>query len=139
MILDDLIYTRTQADVDSGTTIGHYNYTDLNRVGEACNYIRDLFASYGYAVPDALRVDWAENELPTFSEMSQYIRTIRALSALVVYMPKVPELPYSMDKFGLTSANNIEEALYHLGRIAELIPATWYECGQAESGGVYIK
>lgn len=137
MILDDLIYTRTQADVDAGTAIGHYNYTDLNRVGEACNYIRDMFASYGYAVPDALRVDWAENELPTAGEMAQYIRTIRALSDIVVYMPRVPDLPFSMAKFGFISANNIEEALYHLGRIAENIPATWYECGQIESGVAY--
>ena len=139
MILDDLIYYRTQADVDGGTAIGYYNYTDLNRAGEACNYIRDMFASYGYAVPDALRVDWTERDLPQYSDTMQYIRVIRALSDIVVYMPRVPDLPFDMAKFGFLSANNIEEALYHLGRIAENIPATWYECGQIESGVAYIK
>lgn len=138
MILDDLIYTRTQADVDNGTALGHYNYTDLNRVGEACNYIRSMFSSYGYAVPDILRTDWAENDLPQHSDMMQYIRVIRALSDIVVYMPRVPELPFSMEKFGFAAANNIEEALHHLGRIAENIPATWFECGQIESGVAYI-
>lgn len=137
MILDNLIYTRTQADVDTGTALGHYNCTDINRVGEACNYIRDMFAEYGYAVPDALRVDWAENDLPKYSDMMQYIRVIRALSDIVVYMPQVPELPFSMAKFDFIKANNIEEALLRLGRIAENIPATWFECGQIESGVAY--
>ena len=137
MILDDLIYSRTQADVDTGTAIGHYNYTDLNRVGEACNYIRGMFASYGYSVPDALRVDWTESDLLQYSDMIQYVRVIRALSDIVVYMQQVPALPFSMAKFGFESANNIEKALYHLGQIAEKIPATWYQCGQIESGVAY--
>lgn len=137
MILDELIYSRTQADVDDGAALGYYNHTDLNRVGEACNYIRGLFSSYGYTVPDILRTDWAENDLPQYSDMMQYIRVIRALSDIVVYMPRVPDLPFSFEKFGFISANNIEEALHHLGRIAENIPATWFECGQIESGVAY--
>lgn len=136
-LLPYLIFIRTREDVAAGNALGTYNANDINRVSEACNYIRGLFASYGYAVPDALRVDWAENDLPTAGEMAQYIRTIRALSDIVVYMPRVPDLPFSMAKFGFISANNIEEALYHLGRIAENIPATWYECGQIESGVAY--
>lgn len=137
MILDDLIYIRTQADVDDGTAIGHYNYTDLNRVGEAVNYIRDMFLEYGYAVPDALRTDWAENDLPQYTDMQNYIRSIRSLCSLVVFMQNPPALPFSMAKLGFASANNIEEALFHLGQIAENIPATWFECGQIESGVAY--
>lgn len=138
MNLDTLIFTRVQADVDAGNALGSYSADDLNRVGEACNYIRDMFASYGYAVPDALRVDWAETDIPRRSDMSAYLRTIRELCALVVFMPKVPDLPFDMGKFTFLSANNIEEALYNLGKIAENIPATWFECGQIESGVAYI-
>ena len=137
-LLPYLIFTRVQADVDAGNALGMYNATDLNRVSEACNYIRYMFASYGYAVPDVLRTNWTASDIPRQADMAAYLRTIRGLCALVVFMKQVPALPFDMARFGFTSANNIEEALYHLGRIAENIPATWYECGQIESGVAYI-
>ena len=70
-ILDTLITNRTQADVDELKSIlavplenwsaetlaefnlarskGSYNYTDLNRVTQAMDYINEQLVGYGYA------------------------------------------------------------------------------------------
>lgn len=71
MILDTLITDRTQADVNRASALnakgydnmtaaekaewdsnlkGSYNASDLNRVGEACDYVANRLHQYGYAV-----------------------------------------------------------------------------------------
>ena len=132
-----LIYNRTPADVAAGNALGTYNAADINRVSEVCNYIGGMFASYGYHVPETLRTDWKETDIPRKSDMEKYIRVIRTLSGLVRFMPVLPDLPQTMERFGFGSANAIEEMLYHLGRMAEKIPSTWFQCGMTESGVIY--
>ncbi|MBQ8402679.1 MAG: hypothetical protein IJX14_12205 [Clostridia bacterium] len=133
-----LVTDRTQADVDAGNEKGTYNAADLNRVSECCNVIGDMMRSYGYAVPDPLRTDWAEGEIPRASEMRGYIRAVRSLCSLVVFMRDAPEITSTMERFGFESANDIERALGHLGPIAEKIPSTWVYCGTVFSGGIYL-
>lgn len=55
-IMDTLITNRTQADVIAGNAKGTYNASDLNRVGEAEEYLHDLFESYGYSMPNYKRI-----------------------------------------------------------------------------------
>ena len=132
-----LIFTRTKKDVISRNALGTYNATDLNRVSETCNYIRNVFTTYGYNVPEILRTDWKDTDIPWKSDMEKYIRVIRTLSGLVRFMPVLPDLPQTMERFGFGSANAIEEMLYHLGDTAEKIPSTWVPCGTVFCGGIY--
>lgn len=55
-IMDTLITNRTQADVIAGNAKGNYNASDLNRVGEAEEYLHDLFEAYGYSMPNYKRI-----------------------------------------------------------------------------------
>lgn len=136
-ILDTLVFSRTMADVVNGTELGHYNAADLNRVSEACNYIGELFASYGYIVPAPLKTDWQIEDIPRVSDMAVYYNTISTLCGIILYAKNPPELPGGMEKLAYIGANSIEECLQLLGKMAEAIPRTWWHCGEIESGVAY--
>lgn len=136
-ILDTLIFSRVLDDVKNGTSLGHYNASDLNRVSEACNCIGEMFASYGYTVPDALKTDWQITDIPRVADMAVYYNTISELCNLILYAKNPPVLPGGMEKLNYIGANSIEECLQLLGKMAEVIPLTWWHCGQIESGVAY--
>ena len=79
-IIDTLITNRTQSDVTRWRTLhdkgwggmtagektewfagvkGAYNAADLNRVGEAIEYIADLFGGFGFPMMITPKTDWA--------------------------------------------------------------------------------
>lgn len=137
MSYTDLITDRVQADVDTGSSRGTYGAADLNRVGRAANAIREMLAEYGYAVPEALRTDWTERDIPRQSDMERYIRVLTALRDYLRFSDTVPPLPGTMDRFTFILANQIESMLSQLGPAVESIPLTWFDSGQIEAGVSY--
>lgn len=137
MSFDDLITNRTQADVDAGNARGSYGSADLNRVGEAANAVREMLAEYGYAVPEALRTDWTDRDIPRQSDMERYIRVLTDLRDSLRFADTVPTLPGTMDRFTFIMANQIEAMLSQLGPAVESIPLTWFDSGQIEAGVAY--
>ena len=136
-ILDSLVTNRTSSDVAAKNSNGTYNYTDLNRVNEAVDYIADMLRSYGYTVNIESAKTWAENDIPFASEMNVYISRVRAL-AVIDFSPRPPTLPPGMDRLTYSGANNIEQFLLELGTIAEKIPRTWYYSGEVYGGEVNL-
>lgn len=136
-ILDSLVFDRTQADVDTGTKKGRYNTADMNRVGEAVAYIRDMFLDYGYMISVNPRVDWTELDIPRRSDMAAYLRNVVLVGDLIVFSRNPPVLPNTLEGMSFRTANNIEKLLHDLGVAAEKIPAAWFQCGQVESGVAY--
>lgn len=55
-IMDTLITDRTQADADAMNEKGTYTAIDMNRVGDAMEYLHNLFESYGYSMPNYKRI-----------------------------------------------------------------------------------
>lgn len=137
MNFTDLITDRTQVDVDSGSARGSYGAADLNRVGAAANAIRAMLADYGYIVPDALREDWTDTDIPRQSDMAQYIRVLTALRDSLRFSDAAVPLPGTMDRFTFIMANQIEAMLSMLGPVVESIPETWFDSGQIEAGVAY--
>lgn len=121
-VIDTLITDRTQADVDALKALladginpadhkGAYNASDLNRVGEAVNYLRERLRPLGIWTDASLRTDWAVTEIPTAGEMAKYLSAVRAIRAAVTdYRPRV-RLPESMTALDYAGANQIEEIL----------------------------
>lgn len=136
-ILDSLVTNRTSSDVAAKNSNGTYNYTDLNRVNEAVDYIAEMLRSYGYAVNIESAKTWAENDIPFASEMNVYISRVRGI-AVIDFSSSPPALPPDMDRLTYSSANNIEEFLKQLGTIAEKIPLTWYYSGEVYGGEVNL-
>ena len=136
--LGTLVFDRSQEDVDARNGKGTYNTADLNRVGEAVAYIRDMFLEYGYKVTVSPRTDWADTDIPTRADMTAYLRNVVLLEDLIIFSENPPKLPVTLEGLTFRTANKIEKLLHDLGVAAEKIPASWFRSGQIESGVAYV-
>lgn len=160
-VIDNLIYDRTQADVDrvyelKGKILagglssltdaekteymagmkGAYNYTDLNRVGQAVSYIAQQMktlpqrvAAYSAARgggnnvtavlpydPESITVspktDWAVTDIPMQAAMETYLVNLTELRGQLTLPADAPTVPTSMRNLTFSIANDIEYLLY---------------------------
>lgn len=112
----ELITDRTAEDVFYENSKGTYNYTDLNRVVGAVNYLVRLFNSYGY-YPDITQpkdTPFVENEIPTETQLNAYINNIKELRRTLAVLKTTPNAPESINFIGHVEANNIEQILLDL-------------------------
>ena len=164
-VIDELIYDRTQADVDRVFALknkilteglsaltseelteymagmkGAYNYTDMNRVGQAVAYIAgrmtalpDELAAYRaekgvdddpiYEVPYdpstvvvAAKTDWAMGDTPTQALAKAYLNNLVVLRKQLTLPAEAPVVPSTLDNLTYTIANEIEYLLYVIDR-----------------------
>lgn len=143
--LDNLVFDRTELDVAelqavtaklvAGTATaaeraaflagmkGAYNYTDLNRVGAAVEYLTALLYSLGYNVPTLPVTDWQESDIPFTAQMAQYLSNITELRNRLPYV--APDAPADMTGLTYQEANDIEEILYTLEDVLEAMQAAF--------------
>lgn len=135
-VLADLIFDRTSFDLINGTAKGNYNADDLNRVAAAVNYISEMFAQYGYSVPEAVAADWKTNDLPRKSKIDEHHAKTLAVIGLILYPGKPDKIPEALDKLTIEGANAIERALYELIIAGQNIPDSWYYSGELYGGEI---
>lgn len=160
-VIDTLIYDRTQEDVDRVSTLktkaltggwdsltddeqdewlagmrGAYNYTDLNRVGSAVEYLADRFVSIPVelaayraekgvadsgifqvpydptAVAVSPKTDWSVEDTPTDQQAAVFLNNLSVLRALLTLPADAPVVPSTLSKLTFDTANNIEYLLY---------------------------
>jgi len=108
---------------------GAYNYTDVNRVGEAILTLRALFASYGYSVSVDVRTDWKVGDWPTQAEMDAYAQSIANIRRALAVASNTPAAPESMDDGTVSIWNNIEQILldveWLIDKIAHTVNLGW--------------
>lgn len=143
--LDNLVFDRTALDVQrlhdvtarlvSGAATvedrtawlagmkGAYNYTDLNRVGAAVEYLTALLYSLGYNVGTAAATGWTETDIPNSGQMEQYLNNVKTLRACLPYV--APNAPTDMGRLTWQEANDIEEILATLGDVLEAMQAAF--------------
>lgn len=156
----ELVYDRTYADVmrwlelrnkgyanmtaaeraewDAGNMKGAYNISDLNRVGEALNYLRDRLAAANYLPSSIFSAEtyWTTADIPTASDLRNYLRyvsTIREAMARYKTTPAVPEYTGGLD---YQEANNIEKILVDVDQLITNMLAARYCCGELYGGEV---
>ena len=135
-VLADLIFDRTSFDLINGTAKGNYNADDLNRVAAAVNYVSEMFAQYGYNVPEAVTADWKTNDLPRKSKIDEHHAKTLAAIGLILYPGKPDKIPEALDKLTIEGANAIERALYELIIAGNNIPDSWYFSGELYGGEI---
>ncbi len=151
-----LITNRTQADVTRAKTLrtkintdgwssltaaeqsewlsgmkGAYNYEDLNRVGEAVQYLADQLGGYGYLVEVKPKTNWAENTIPLAGQVETYLNDLNALKAKFY---GTTDLPDTMDNIDLEDANNIEKLLIEIEIYINWMVAGFRKSGTFKSG-----
>ena len=70
-IIDELITNR-----GSGA---FYNASDLNRVGEAMDWLADQLFTLGYQCLVSPKTDWTKYDIPLASQMDHYLEDLRTI------------------------------------------------------------
>lgn len=126
-IIDTLITNR-----GSGS---YYNTSDLNRVGEAVQYIADRLRQCGYSAAVAPKTNWVMADIPTKAQMERYLLDVSTIRTALEAGP-VPPAPRDMDDLTVDEANNIERILLAVEDALNRIAAAWYYSGDLYSGEV---
>lgn len=163
-VIDTLITDRTQADVDRARSLclkganmtpeelaefltalkGMYNYTDLNRVETAVDYVADELVQADtdirqyaedldvawddvFAVPYdpadyslTVKTDWAETDIPSATEMARYISNLKLIQAAIPNA-STAWIPDSMNMINWENANDIERLLIDVDTAVALL------------------
>lgn len=127
-----LITDRTQLDVDRVNVLarkgwermtpeeqaewknglkGAYNCTDLNRVQSAVRYLQDRFAGVGYSIELSELKTWTEQDVPTLTELQNYLADLSAIRNVLTLLKTTPPAPDTIVGFTYVKANNIEQIL----------------------------
>lgn len=117
--LDDLIFNRTQSDVDrvqsltqkmiagtateaereewlGGKMKGAWNASDLNRIEAWTAYLYDVLLQYGYTATITSNPDeWVESDIPYRSEIDRIRANVDALQTGFASLPDWQEIVYN--------------------------------------------
>lgn len=154
MIIDTLITDRTQADVEyvkaltlkwlDGTITnaekaewlaglkGAYNYTDLNRVGEAVAYVANVLNQSGRSVSPVAKRNWTVADVPTAGQMNSFLNDLTLLKNNVSGVPYA--VPSTMDNLDYQRANLIEQIILECYHVIMRERADFEICGIAICG-----
>lgn len=159
-IINTLVTDRTEADVArwlalrnkgyGNMTIGEqyewsvgmkgaYNpHIDMNRVGKALNYLRDKLAEQGYLLPDIFtaKTDWAEGDIPTATQLAEYLYFVSIIRNALAVFPSTPAVPPNTGGLTHVEANDIEKILVDVDTLINKMLASCYYLGELFCGEV---
>ena len=118
--MDNLIFDRLSSDVDNALNNanskqylkGSYNITDLNRVEQWCEYIKDILYEYGKKTQLEIKKDWNFRNYPTRTQIDRIRNNIKTLKNLC-YAIKTQEIIYN-NTLDFEQANTLEKILYDI-------------------------
>lgn len=152
MILDTLITDRTGGDVSrlkaliaKGANMtqaeieqflldskGAYNASDLNRVGEACEYIASELQGVGEVFDIEMKKDWSMSDRVTATQLREYLASIKRVHDAV----SIPITPAPNKLNNIREANAIEQMLLDIHDIIQRQLAFLLYSGEIFSGEV---
>ena len=128
-IIDTLITNRT-GEV--------YNISDLNRVEEAFEYLRDkMNNSYGFNLAIPTKTNWTNTDNVIHSDMERYRQNVAKIRDAIAMPVGTPQTPASMNKLTAKEANDIEKILQAVEVLLDNISAAWFYSGEIYSGEVF--
>jgi hypothetical protein len=109
---------------------GAYNASDLNRVENNTQYVRDLLFLHGYVAHIVTKTNWVKEDYPYKTELERYLGNIKMLIRRYTLFPSSPRPPETMDNLMYTGANAIERILYDITQIIPLMTSYKLYCGE---------
>ena len=106
--MENLIFDRTQSDLENGTSKGYYNCADLNRVETWCEYLANLLTSYSYPVSITIKKDWNMSDLPNVNDMERVRSNVNKIKTAFHAYTGVPE---NLNYMTIAKANAIVKIL----------------------------
>lgn len=114
---------------------GWYDYRDLNRVGEAMNYIYDRLKTVIGDLKISPRTDWSLSDIPTYNVVMEYLNNLRILRNSITVTNDTPEVPSGI-ALTYEEANDIEKILEILDVLIDIIEQAYLYSGEIYAGEV---
>lgn len=123
---------------DSGAMKGAYNASDLNRVGEALNYLHEALMNAGYISRNLFvaKTNWAVTDIPTERELSEYLASVAHICSATAQFADTPLTPAYTGTLNYNNANDIEKILLATERVLQNIRKASFFCDDLYSGEV---
>ena len=129
--MNNLIYDRTEEDLINLTKKAFYNYDDLNRIEEWCEYLAQKLNSYSYLVSITTKTDWTMFDFPTQNEIERIRTNINKLQQAYFSFTKIPK---TLDNMTIEKANDVERILFEVNDVIEKMIAQFFYCRELYSG-----
>ena len=129
-----LVRDRTQADVSARNAKGTYNAEDLNRVTAALDDLYSQLTAFGYVIPGYAAVidrEWTDEDVPTQSQMEQYIENVQAVRGALNVLHTTPQSPQSMELLNFTKANDMEQILFDVNALLNSMASVYLRSGMS--------
>lgn len=132
--INSLIIDRTAIDVAVGNEKGWYSASDLNRVGQAINYVAGRLRELGHDVQTSQKENWTNQDWMSKGQSAQRLAELEMLRREIAVFASTPEVPETMSGLTYQRANDIEKILSDLDA---LISRTWLTMRRANAPGFY--
>lgn len=120
--MDNLIYDRTLRDIEealnnsnsSNYLKGNYNYTDLNRVEQWCQYLMNILSYYGFTETLVIKNNWNLKDYPTRAQIDRIRHNIDKLKDFCYGI--ITETIVYNNTMNYEQANKLEKILYDIDK-----------------------
>lgn len=153
----NLITDRTQADVDRRDELkakgwqgmtdeekaewqtslkGGYNYTDMNRVENAVEYVANRLTEAGYYIVPVVKKTWTVTSKPTVEDIKRYMKNVADIRATLATFSTTPEAPTTAQKLTYQMANDIEQILLDVDELITRMADAYFYSADLYNGEV---
>lgn len=115
---------------------GAYNASDINRVSDAMNELSKVLALQGYGHRLKVKTNWNEEDYIDEENIEYYLKSLKEFLRWYFIFPESPEVPDSLTGLDWKHANDIEELIYDMALIADLIEKGYFYSGEVFAGEV---
>lgn len=123
----------------AGNMKGSYNKGDLNRVGEALNYLRDRLTAAGYITYQTnftAKTNWTVASIPTADDLTYYLKCVSNVREAMTKFATTPPAPTDTGALNIDEANNIEKILIDVETLINNMLVARFYCGDVFAGEI---
>lgn len=154
MAFSDLVFDRTQSDVDEVKVLiekikvglasaseistfnagmkGNYNYTDINFVSGVMNELASMLADAGYKLDINLRTDWKRKEYFRPENEEEYLYNVEKIRAVL----NLADETTPNGVLSYEDANTVERILFRVNELFENMQQAYLYSGEIFAGEV---
>jgi hypothetical protein len=123
----------------AGNLKGSYHSSDLNRVGEALNYLCGRLTEVGYMsylTTFTAKTNWTITSIPTAEELTHYLKCVSNIREAMAQFENTPPTPTNTGALNIEEANNIEKILIDVETLINNMLAARFYCGDVYAGEI---
>lgn len=118
---------------------GAYHKGDLNRVGEALNYLCDKLTKAGYMsyqTTFTAKTNWTVASIPSAEDLTHYLKCVSNIREAMTQFATTPPTPTDTGALNFEEANNIEKILIDVETLVNNMLAARFFCGDVFAGEI---